>query len=167
LNLQALFKGEGKMKVSDLQRLFAYEEWANREVLTSFQRAGSPPEQGRKRLAHILGAEDVWHSRITKQNSPLAVWPDLTVSECEQHATRMADLWRSYLSSLADQHLMQTVNYRNSKGEPWTSTVEDILLHVLMHGAHHRGQIAADIRAAGHTPAYTDFIHAVRQNLLE
>ena len=55
----------------------------------------------------------------------------------------------------------------NSKGEPWTSRVEDILLHVVMHSAYHRGQIASDVRASGHTPAYTDFIHCVRQGFIE
>jgi uncharacterized damage-inducible protein DinB len=32
----------------------------------------------------------------------------------------------------------------------------------VLSSAYHRGQIAADLRTAGFTPAYTDFIHAVR-----
>ena len=59
------------------------------------------------------------------------------------------------------------VEYRNSKGEAWSNRVEDILTHVLMHSAYHRGQIALEMRAAGTEPAYTDFIHAVRQGFLE
>jgi uncharacterized damage-inducible protein DinB len=35
-----------------------------------------------------------------------------------------------------------------------------------MHSAYHRGQIAADMRAAGFEPVYTDFIHAVRQGYI-
>jgi DinB family len=35
-------------------------------------------------------------------------------------------------------------------------------MHVVMHGTYHRGQIAAEVRAAGGAPEYTDFIHAVR-----
>jgi uncharacterized damage-inducible protein DinB len=31
---------------------------------------------------------------------------------------------------------------------------------------YHRGQIAADMRASGVEPVYTDFIHAVRQGHL-
>jgi uncharacterized damage-inducible protein DinB len=58
------------------------------------------------------------------------------------------------------------VGYRNSKGEPWTSTVGDILTHVVTHSAYHRGQVASELRAAGFIPAYTDFIHAVRQGFL-
>jgi uncharacterized damage-inducible protein DinB len=40
------------------------------------------------------------------------------------------------------------------------------LIHVLFHSAYHRGQIALQMRASGLTPAYTDFIHAVRQGSL-
>ena len=63
--------------------------------------------------------------------------------------------------------LIRMVEYRNSKGEAWSNRVEDILTHVLMHSAYHRGQIALEMRASGAQPAYTDFIHAVRQGFLE
>lgn len=63
--------------------------------------------------------------------------------------------------------LRQGAPPRNSLGEDWTSTVGDILTHVAMHGAYHRAQIAAAIRESGRTPAYTDFIHAVRRRLIE
>lgn len=150
-----------------VRQLFAYDAWANQEVLASFERAGTPPESARKRLAHILGAEYLWYSRMTQAPSELAVWPDLTQQQCAEHASGMPNLWRKYLASLDEQRLGEVVNYKNTKGEPWTNTIEDILLHVVMHGAYHRGQIASDMRAAGYTPAYTDFIHAVRQNLVE
>jgi uncharacterized damage-inducible protein DinB len=35
-----------------------------------------------------------------------------------------------------------------------------------IHGAHHRGQIIAELRAAGAEPPYTDYIHSVRQGFL-
>ena len=150
-----------------LRRLFAYDEWANREVLRSFQKAGTPPHPALKRLAHILGAAYLWYSRITGEPCPLAVWRDLTLSECEEYTDRVGAIWRKYLSSISEQQLSEPVSYKNSKGEPWTNTIQDILLHVAMHGVYHRGQIAGDMRTAGHTPAYTDFIHGVRHNLLE
>ena len=62
---------------------------------------------------------------------------------------------------------MEEITYKNSKGEAWNSTVQDVLTHVLMHSAYHRGQIAGQVRAGGETPAYTDFIHAARQGLIE
>jgi uncharacterized damage-inducible protein DinB len=36
-----------------------------------------------------------------------------------------------------------------------------------MHSGYHRGQIAAAVRESGGEPAYTDYIHAVRQGLIE
>ncbi len=58
------------------------------------------------------------------------------------------------------------VRYVNSAGEGWSSRVEDVLMQVILHGAYHRGQIAADLRAVGAEPAYTDFIEAARRGLL-
>ena len=82
-------------------------------------------------------------------------------------ADEMAGAWSEYLSKLAPGELSKTIEYRNSKGEPWTSRVEDVLTHVIMHSAYHRGQIAMEMRASGKEPAYTDFIHAVRQGIVE
>ncbi len=45
--------------------------------------------------------------------------------------------------------------------------MEDILTHVVLHSAYHRGQIASQVRSGGEQPAYTDFIHAARQGLIE
>ena len=82
-------------------------------------------------------------------------------------AEEMSSAWQSYLSHLLPGSLDDKIEYRNSKGEPWSSRVEDVLTHVLFHSAYHRGQIALQMRASGTDPAYTDFIHAVRQGLVE
>jgi uncharacterized damage-inducible protein DinB len=55
------------------------------------------------------------------------------------------------------------VAYRTSRGEPFTTRLEDILAHVVLHGAHHRGQIALRVREAGGDPAGTDYITYVRR----
>jgi uncharacterized damage-inducible protein DinB len=59
------------------------------------------------------------------------------------------------------------VLYTNSKGEPWESQVDDILTHLVVHGGYHRGQIAAELRAHGVAPPYTDFIQATRTGALD
>jgi uncharacterized damage-inducible protein DinB len=76
-------------------------------------------------------------------------------------AMELNRLWHDYLNTVED--LLQGVSYKNSKGEPWTSTILDVLTHVVMHSAYHRGQIASHMREIGQAPAYTDYIHAVRQ----
>jgi len=119
------------------------------------------------RLAHILSAERLWLERLRQQKQTLPVWPTSTIEECEVLADEMGFAWRDFLSKLGPGELDRTIEYRNTKGELWSNRIEDILMHVIMHSTYHRGQVALEMRAAGATPAYTDFIHAVRQGLLE
>lgn len=149
--------------VSRLRRLFAYDAWANREVLESFAADPPPPPRARKFLAHVLGTEWLWRSRIRGEGKPMDVWPELSPSDCAREAAKLEIAWAGDLSAAMPEELARRISYVNSKGEPWESAVEDVLLHVVLHSAYHRGQIAADMRANGRTPAYTDYIEAVRR----
>ena len=149
------------------ERLFAYDDWANREALAFLAAAPTPAPRSLKLLAHIAGAERLWLGRLRREEKPAVVWPDFDLAACRGALEDLARLWQDYLRSLAPAGLDDTVTYVNSKGEPWTSSVEDILTHTVLHSSYHRGQIATDMRASGHTPAYTDYIHARRQGLVE
>ncbi len=147
--------------------LFSYDDWANREVLGSLQALATPPARSIKLLAHIVSAERLWLERLLVQKQILPVWPLFTIEQCKLEVDQLPGLWKNYLTSLGEAGLSRSLTYKNTKGESFTSQKQDILLHVVIHSAYHRGQIAADMRAAGFTPAYTDFIHAVRQGFVE
>jgi len=153
--------------IEHLQRLFAYDDWANREVLTSLQALQVAPPRSVKLLSHILSAEKLWYERLQLQKPTYPVWPDFSLEHCRLEAQELQKLWKAYLQSLKEDGLTRTLSYKNSKGESWSSSRQDILMHVIMHSAYHRGQIAADMRVAGFAPPYTDFIHAARQGFLE
>jgi uncharacterized damage-inducible protein DinB len=148
------------------RRLFAYEDWANREALASLAASAPPPARSLKLLAHVSGASRLWLGRLQRAEKPAAVWPDLDLAECRAALEDLGRLWTAYLEELTPAGLEETVSYVNSKGEPWTSLVDDVLTHVVLHSSYHRGQIAADTRASGHPPAYTDYIHARRQGVV-
>ena len=150
--------------IENYRRLFAYDDWANREAAKSLRAAAlGPPGRALGLLGHIAGAEWQWLRRLGAPGRQAAVWPAYTLDDCEAEFSGLAQAWQRYLGSLPDEAgLEATVAYLNSKGEPWSSRVEDVLMPVVMHSAYHRGQIASEVRAAGNTPAYTDFIHAVR-----
>jgi uncharacterized damage-inducible protein DinB len=150
-----------------IHNLFSYDDWANREVLASLQALDAPPERSVKLLAHILSAERLWLERLLVQKQTLPVWPLSTLAECNLEVDQLPGLWKNYLTALGEAGLARSLTYKNTKGESFSSQKQDILLHVVMHSAYHRGQIAADMRAAGFSPPYTDFIHAVRQGFLE
>ena len=95
------------------------------------------------------------------------MWPELSVEDCRRHLRELSDKLLESVADRSPERLTEEIAYTNSKGEPWTSTVEEILTHVVIHSAYHRGQIASDVRASGGVPAYTDYIHAARQGLIE
>jgi uncharacterized damage-inducible protein DinB len=153
--------------IDHLRRQFAYDAWANREVLIALKGSALPSPRPLQLLAHILSAELLWLQRILQQPQSQPVWPVLTSEKCDAEIAALAHQWHEFFDHLSPAALPEKVSYKNSKGEPWTSTVADILTHVLLHSAYHRGQIASQVRAGGETPAYTDYIHAVRQGLIE
>ena len=150
-----------------IERLFRYDDWANREVVSALKELSTLPPRSLKILAHILSAERLWLERLRSEKQTYPVWPDFTIAQCEQEVEGLQQLWTVHLSTLHDEDLGRPVRYQNTKGETWTSQHLDILMHVVLHSAYHRGQIASDMRAAGYSPAYTDFIHAARQAFVE
>jgi uncharacterized damage-inducible protein DinB len=151
--------------IEHFRRLFAYNEWANREVVNALREAGSPPARPLKIMGHLLSAERLWLERLRRQEQTYPVWPVFTVQQCEKQAAELGPLWKQYLDEVSDGS--GAVTYRNTKGETWTSRIEDILMHVIMHSVYHRGQIAASMRDSGLIPASTDFIFAIRQGLVK
>ncbi len=152
-----------------IRRQFAYDAWANREVVGALK--SSPAESSTQRplqlLAHILSAERLWLERLKEQPQSLPVWPAGTLDECEAQTAELDEMWRVYFAALTAPALEHKITYKNTKGEAWSNTTLDVLTHVVLHSAYPRGQIASLMRAGGDTPAYTDFIHSVRQGFIE
>jgi uncharacterized damage-inducible protein DinB len=163
------------MDANDFQRMFEYDSWANRECIAAMRAADPNPSDLLGRMAHILASQTLWLERLLGQPQSMPVWPTSTIDECAALADETRLKWRNYLTNRSPEtstgnaasSLHENVKYRNTKGEPWSSRVEDVLIHVLFHSAYHRGQIALQMRASGLTPAYTDFIHAVRQGFVD
>lgn len=149
-----------------LKTLFAYDDWANHEALRSLQALTltNLPPRAVQLMAHIVNTEWLWMSRLKQDGHKVVVWPDYGLDEAEQPLPVLRGAWEKFLDTRTTGDLERSVEYVNSKGERWASRVRDVLMHVVMHGAYHRGQIAAKVREAGGQPAYTDFIQAARTN---
>jgi uncharacterized damage-inducible protein DinB len=143
-------------------RLFEHLAWADARVLESLRAAHIVLKKDMDLYAHVLGSEHVWLSRVNGSTPQFAVWPSLTLDEGERLARANAAAYQKLVSELTPETVRRSITYRNSAGDQFTSTLEDILTHVSMHGAYHRGQIAASLRAAGDTPIPTDYIAFAR-----
>ena len=97
-------------------------------------------------------------SRIEDRQASHAVWAQLDLAGCESLAYANAEGYGAVMGGLSDADLDEKVIYRNTKGEEFSTPIVDILTHVVMHGAYHRGQIARAFGAAGAAAPSTDFI---------
>ncbi len=147
------------------REMFSYNHWANQQALGALTRSGQP-ERGRRLLGHIVGAEWVWLARLRRNAATMAVWPELSLEECEWEIGRLGPAWQDYLAQFSKDDLLESVPYANSKGEKFSNTRLEILTHVTLHGGYHRGQIAALLRSSGAEPAYTDYIEWARRGRL-
>lgn len=148
--------------IEHFDRLFQHMVWADARVLEALQRTADAAAL--RTYAHLLAAEQVWLTRLRgMESAELPIWPALALRECAALATGNREQYGIYLAALPEEGVRRAVTYRNSKGVEFTSTVSDVLSHVMMHGSYHRGQIAARLRAAGAEPPNTDFITFTRE----
>ena len=100
-------------------------------------------------LSHLLAAEHVWLVRLERRTASRSVWPTLTLSECEALAAENAAGYAGFLDRRSEGDLTEVVQYKNTKGLEFATPVIDILTHVVIHGAYHRGQIAKALAERG------------------
>lgn len=141
-------------------RLAAHDEWANRKLIEVLRGIPTPAQRALDVIAHILGTEWTWLSRIHRTAPSMKVWPGISLDACEQELPKLREAWDKLLAST---DLDSTYAYTNTKGEHFENTVRDTLTHVFLHSHYHRGQIVRMIRESGFEPPYIDFIESVRK----
>lgn len=145
-----------------LERLYAHLAWADARAIEALRAMSTPDPDALGLLAHVLGAEHVWLSRIEQRPHTVAAWPALDLDACERLARENRRGFEEVIARAGPGDLARDVGYVNSAGDAFRSTLEDILLHVALHGAYHRGQVALLVRRAGAEPRATDYIAFVR-----
>ena len=143
--------------IDQLRRLFAHVRWADERVMEALRRADPLPPRTLEIYAHLVAAEHVWLSRLRGDPPRLAVWPRLDLDECAVLAAENAAAYSTYLDAMGDD-TAGSIAYRNSAGDAFESRIDDVLMHVALHGSYHRGQLALLLRDAGAEPAATDYI---------
>jgi uncharacterized damage-inducible protein DinB len=154
--------------LDSLRQLFEYDYWANQLALRSIANLTTSTERALKVAGHIVGAQRVWLGRLeTPGASHTAPWPLMSLEEANAAVTEVHERWNSFFGNLAPERLDEDLVHRNSKGAEFRVPVRDVLMQLVVHGAYHRGQIAAAVREAGGTPSSTDYIIYVRQKQMK
>lgn len=142
-----------------LMRFFAFDRWATYESLRTLEVMTSPPERAVAIIAHVAATQRMWLERALSMKQSVAVWPDWSLADTANQYSPVLDEWTRLI---AKDDLSREVAYTNTKGLQFRNSLSDVALHLTLHGAHHRGQIAALVRQHGGEPANIDFIQAVR-----
>ena len=109
-------------------------------------------------LVHTFGADRVWLKRV--RGEPITTFltdEDRQLATLQRDWPRVLDGW----STMVDEP-ERVVHYQDMKGNPYTSKLWEIVLHVVNHGTHHRGQVSGFLRALGHAPPQLDLIRFYR-----
>jgi uncharacterized damage-inducible protein DinB len=158
------------MNVTDVLELFAYDRWANAQVLAL---ASSLSDEQRSRpsaasyvsvqgtLVHILWSEWTWLGRWTSLRS---IADPQTVAGFDS----LRGLWsafeneqRAFLSGLEEADLRRSGSYQNPPGATRTYSLQHMLQHVVNHSTYHRGQLTTMYRELGVAPRPIDFLDYV------
>jgi uncharacterized damage-inducible protein DinB len=148
-----------------LERMFAHMEWADQEVYARCHAAHGEMEvahltEALRLYSHIVAAERLWYLRLLQQDwTGQKVWPTMSLDACAKLAKENAQAFATYLAGLTEDDFATLIPYVTSKGDAFKTSVGDILIHVALHGVHHRGQIAMTLRRVGIEPPILDYTH--------
>lgn len=83
-------------------------------MLESLRSAKSPPARTIELYGHVLGAEHVWLARIYSRPATVAVWPAVTLDQCEEIARTNRKSFDDLVMPLDTARLAKQISYRNS-----------------------------------------------------
>ena len=90
---------------------------------------------------------------------------DDTLVALQQNWPALRAGWADWARELNDDTAGADISYADLKGNPYTQPIWTIVLHVVNHSSHHRGQAVGFMRTLGHTPPNVDLITFSRQRL--
>ena len=156
------------MDKTGLDRHLQYTAWATSRLLKAANTIA--PDQllhdfktsGRSivgTLAHVFAADRIWLDRVTgRQRAAFIEDRDRDLKVLCDEWPKLHLAWREWLASYSRDLNSDAISYANLKGDPFTSTATEIILHVVNHATHHRGQVSGFLRMLGHTPPPLDLI---------
>ena len=161
------------VNVGTLRMHLDYTTWASGRLLEAAGKL-SPEELARDfgtadksvvgTLAHVYAADRIWMARIEgKPPTPFITQEDRDLAVLNRDWPALLDVWKQWAAGLTDESLATTASYKDLKGNAYTTPYWQIILHVVNHGTHHRGQVSGFLRSMGHVPPPLDLMAYYRK----
>jgi uncharacterized damage-inducible protein DinB len=146
-----------------------YDHWANLRLIDAMndldsrsfrQKIASSFPSIHLTLVHILWAEELWLERWQGRSFTPFLDPE-DFPSLQTVCTRLDDIHAKqlqFLLGLPADAADRVVGYVNFRGERWEYTLRQMVQHLAMHSAYHRGQLATLLRQLGRVPPSTDYL---------
>ena len=111
-------------------------------------------------LVHVYAADRVWLRRITGEPPAQFLDPekDMRLDVLQNVWPTIYDGWQTCGSQWTDASVTTPISYKDLKGNAYQTPLWQIVMHVVNHGTHHRGQAAGFLRSMGYAPPRLDLI---------
>jgi len=155
-------------RVSTLERLFRYKANSNKEILAAmqlFDDASPAKEIAIRVLSHTYVVDRVFAANLTgtEHGYTLANTSQAPSLEELSATIKTSDQWYiDYISLLDEAQLAEPIDFTFTDGEPGRMSREEMLMHVAIHGAGHRGQVGWIMTENSITPPadrFTSYLH--------
>lgn len=116
-------------------------------------------------LVHVFAADRIWYSRVVGPPQDFFIRPEdhsLEVLRTEWPAVH--ERWLAFAETITPEAAAGVIRYKDLRGNEHGQPLWQILLHMVNHGTHHRGQVSGFLRAMEHKPPTTDLIYYYRVN---
>ena len=151
-----------------------YSAWASRRLVVAAAQL-SPEELTRDfrtadgsilgTLVHIFASDRLWLSRLAGGPHPGFVTDsDRSLAVLDNDWPALHERWKSWAAALTDESIAAPLAYSDMKGRPWSQPLWQLVLHVVNHATHHRGQVSGFIRSLGRIPPPVDLVYYYRES---
>ncbi len=114
-------------------------------------------------LVHVFAADRIWLDRLEiRPKQPFVSDSDYSLQVLQNEWPALQDRWINWIAGLTDAMVYDVLRYSDLRGNQWEQPIWQIVLHVVNHGSHHRGQVSGFLRAMGRTPPACDLIFYYR-----
>ena len=155
-----------------LSEVVLYNQWANHQYFDAISKlsgeqfdrnvGGSFPSL-HETLLHLAWAEWIWAARWEGSSPQFRAMPKKypTVESIRAYMKGAEEIQLRMCAGGESANVSLRIRYTNLKNEVWEYSLEQMVHHVLMHSAYHRGQLADQLRRLGVAPPTTDYLNYV------
>ena len=153
-----------------LHTLFKYKAWSNAQLFVELAKVDATTQQEARHstirlLNHIYVVDQIFAAHLSGavQSFTATNTTETPTLEALRDGVAMLDAWYlDYVTDLSPEQLAEKISFTFTDGDKGLMSREEMLTHVSLHGAYHRGGAGRIMAQAGTPPPrdlYTRFLH--------